>query len=83
MDQAFIDVVRGLHLLFLALGMGSALYLEFRTLIGLNRVLQDHDICEMVRIHRIVAFAFAGLWLTGLYLFALPHLVRRRRRRAD
>lgn len=68
LDQVFVDVVRGLHLLFLALGMGSAFYLEFRTLTGLNRVLQDHDIGEMVRIHRIVAFAFGGLWITGLYL---------------
>ena len=68
MEDTFVDSVRGLHLLFLALGMGSALYLDFRTLIGLNRIVRAQDIAEIERIHRFVSFALAGLWATGLTL---------------
>lgn len=68
MEDTFVDSVRGLHLLFLALGMGSALYLDFRTLIGLNRIVRAQDITEIERIHRFVSFALIGLWATGLTL---------------
>ena len=68
MEESFVDSVRGLHLLFLALGMGSALYLDFRTLTGLSRIVRAQDITEIERIHRFVSFALAGLWATGLML---------------
>jgi hypothetical protein len=68
MGDACIDAVRGAHLLCLALGMGSALYLDFRTLAGLNRVIEEHDILEMRRIHHFVSAALVCLWVTGLML---------------
>ena len=68
MEDTFVDGVRGLHLLFLALGMGAAFYLDFRTLTGLSRIIRKQDIAEIERIHRFVSVALAGLWVTGLTL---------------
>lgn len=68
MEEGFIDAIRGLHLLFLALGLGSAFYLDFRTVSSLNRVLEAQDVIEMKRIHDFVTGAFIGLWITGLFL---------------
>ncbi len=68
MGDGYVDAVRGAHLLCLALGMGSALYLDFRTLAGLTRIIEEHDILEMRRIHHFVAVALACLWVTGLTL---------------
>ena len=67
-EETIIDIVRGLHLVFLALGMGAALYLDFRTLNGLKQAVQAHDVVEMERIHHFVWFALIGLWSTGLVL---------------
>ena len=68
MSEAFIDLVRGMHLLALALGMGAALYLDWRTLQGLGKRIDKQDIVEIHRIHRFVTIAFAALWASGLYL---------------
>ena len=68
MEEGFIDAIRGLHLLFLALGLGSAFYLDFRTVSSLDRILEAEDVIEMKRIHDFVTGAFIGLWITGLFL---------------
>jgi hypothetical protein len=62
------DLLRGPHLLGVILGMGTAVYLDLRTLHRITQPYTSHDIAELHRVHVIVSIAFASLWATGLTL---------------
>lgn len=66
--QSYIDVLRAAHLVCLAAGMGTALYLDFISFWSIGTTRQHHDVREMERMHLWVATAFAGLWVTGITL---------------
>lgn len=68
MSEIAVDMLRALHLFNLVLGMGAALYLDYRSIATLKRTIQIQDLFEIQRIHTFVSFAFAGLWVTGLIL---------------
>jgi hypothetical protein len=63
-----IDCLRALHLICFAAGMGTAIYHDFLTLRSFRSVISLRDIHAMEALHRWVAVAFGGLWLTGLAL---------------
>lgn len=68
MPQDFIDLVRILHLVFFALGMGSGLFFDWRAMRRFHKPFSDHDLAQFHEVHRFVFIALSGLWLTGLAL---------------
>jgi len=68
MPQEAIDIVRIVHLACFAVGMGSGVYFDFRTLIRLNRPFEEFDLVEFERVHKVVFAALLGLWITGVML---------------
>lgn len=66
--ETFIDLLRGLHLVCFAAGMGTSLYFDFRTLSGMRRPVTDRDLALLNAIHNWVTFAFVGLWISGIGL---------------
>ncbi len=68
MQQEIIDVIRVVHLACFAVGMGSGVYFDFRTLSRLNSPFDDFDILEFERVHKVVFAALLGLWITGVML---------------
>jgi hypothetical protein len=67
-DLLFLDLLRGSHLLCLAVGMGAAFYFDLRSLHRIAQPITRADITELHRIHTIVSLACVGLWVTGLAL---------------
>lgn len=68
--DAFVDLVRIGHLFSLAVGVGSAVFLE-STLAGRMRKRVDAEALALAdRGHRLIFFSLAGLWATGLILAA-------------
>lgn len=63
-----LDSIRGPHLLAVIVGMGTALYLDLRTLHKISRPLSASDLDEVRRIHFIVTLAFVGIWASGVGL---------------
>ena len=68
MDQVYIDVLRGAHLLCFAAGMGTALYYDFVTMRGINDPISGRYIETVERLHSWISCAFMGLWVTGITL---------------
>jgi hypothetical protein len=66
-----IDVIRGAHLVFLALGLGPALYFDLRSMLRITRPMWPTDFSELHNIHRIVSLACVGLWITGVALIGI------------
>jgi hypothetical protein len=67
-SPVLIDLIRYAHLLFLALGMGPALYYDLRSLHRIRQPISQSDLDELHRIHSIVSIACVGLWLSGAAL---------------
>lgn len=67
-NQLFIDLIRGLHLLFIVLGMGTALYCDLRSLRRLSQPISETDIIELCDMRHLISYAFIGLWLSGAVL---------------
>jgi len=63
-----IDIIRGGHLLFMALGMGPALFYDVRSLHRIRKPISQSDLDELHRIHSVVSIACVGLWLSGAAL---------------
>jgi len=63
-----LDAIKGVHLLCLALGMGPAIYFDLRSLVRIGMPFYPVDLAELHRIHKVVTFAFVGLWVSGLTL---------------
>lgn len=67
-DPIVVDVLRSLHLIGLALGLGLAIFADLRATSGLLRPLTSEDLRLLHRTHRTVVAALALLWATGLGL---------------
>jgi len=63
-----LDLIRGTHLLFMAAGLGPALYFDLRTVHRIAHPIDRADIDELNRIHKVISFACVGLWATGALL---------------
>lgn len=61
-------MLRGLHLLCFAAGMGVALCFDLRTLRTLNAPVTRDDVWTLHQVHLWITAAFGGLWITGLAL---------------
>lgn len=68
MPQDVVDIVRIGHLIFFALGMGSGLFFDWRALCKINKPFTEGDIVQFGEVHKFVAGALVGLWLTGAAL---------------
>jgi len=68
LQQYQIDIIRGVHLLALALGLGTSAYLDLRNLTRFHRPVSGEMVAEFHRIHRLVFVALGLLWLSGLAL---------------
>ena len=62
------DILVALHLISLAVGMGTVIYLDLRTLSRITTPTTQSNIDEIHRIHRYVTSALIGLWLSGIAL---------------
>lgn len=51
-----------------ALGMGSGLYVDMRSLRRINKPFSSADLTEFQQVHKIVLAALCGMWATGLML---------------
>ncbi len=71
MQQYQIDIIRGVHLLALALGLGTSIYLDLRILSRFRRPVSTGLLAEFHRIHRLVFVALGLLWLSGLALIGV------------
>ena len=67
-DQIIIDCIRFAHVIGLALGLGLALFADFRFLRALCEPIQKADIRFLQRVHVAVMTALFILWLSGLSL---------------
>lgn len=63
-----LDLLRGAHLLFIAVGMGAAMYFDLRSLHRISAPTLQADLDELNRIHLVVTMACAGLWASGIAL---------------
>lgn len=71
MTDLMTDVVRLAHMLFFAIGIGSAVFLE-SIFLSRARVRVDKDVLALVNTgHRLICVALAGLWVTGLILVSI------------
>lgn len=67
-EPIFLDLIRGIHLLCFALGMGPAIYFDLRSLFRIALPFYPIDVEELHRIHKVVSLACLGLWASGLLL---------------
>ncbi len=67
-SDTLIDILRGLHLLCFAAGMGVGLCFDLRTLRTLNSPVTQDDVWTLHQVHLWITAAFGGLWITGLAL---------------
>ena len=72
MDLSLLnDATRAAHLLGLALGFGVAIMADLCAARSLFRPLGDHELEDLHRCHRTVAFGLALFWASGLVLLWL------------
>lgn len=67
-SSVVIDIVRMLHLIGVALGLGLALYADISFLGRLTNRIDRLWISEIERLHRFVGRALLLLWISGLAL---------------
>lgn len=67
-EPIFLDLIRGIHLLCFALGMGPAIYFDLRSLFRIALPFYPIDVEELHRIHKVVSLACLGLWASGMML---------------
>lgn len=65
------DAARAAHLVGLALGFGVAIMADLCAARSLFRPLQNHELEDLHRYHRTVAFGLALFWASGLVLLWL------------
>jgi hypothetical protein len=63
-----VDILRATHLFCFAMGMGTALYFDFRSFQTLSDPIGVVDLEDLERIHVWISAAFVGLWITGITL---------------
>ncbi len=67
-SETLIDLIRALHLLCFAAGMGTGLYFDLRTMRTMDQRVTPDEIQMLHDIHVWIMLAFGGLWVTGLAL---------------
>lgn len=67
-SDTLIDLIRALHLLCFAAGMGTGLYFDMRSMRTMGQPIKQADITALRDIHHWITAAFGGLWVTGLAL---------------
>lgn len=67
-SQSYIDLLRAVHLVFFAAGMGTALYMDFMSFWSIQLPRSADDMHDLERIHIWITAAFVGLWLSGMSL---------------
>ena len=67
-SQSYIDLLRAVHLVFFAAGMGTALYMDFMSFWSIQLPRCADDMHDLERIHIWITVAFVGLWLSGMSL---------------
>lgn len=70
-DLLYLDFIRGVHLMCIVVGMGSALYFDLRSMHRIVQPMQQTDLDELHRIHSIVSLACVGLWVSGVLLIGI------------
>lgn len=68
MNEIYIDIIRVIHLISVALGMGTAMYLDLKSLSRYHVSCTLSQIQDLKYIHKVVSIALVNLWLTGLML---------------
>lgn len=63
-----IDLVRYAHLLCVAIGLGTSVVADYLAFRSLTRPITAEFIHTIHSLHRLVAFALAGMWMSGLLL---------------
>lgn len=71
MEELALDAARAAHLAAFAGGFALAVAAQRRAAAGLFRPVTEADLRATLRAHRLIAFALAGLWITGLWLVFL------------
>lgn len=66
--ETYLDILRATHLFCFAMGMGTALYFDYRSFQSLSDPIGKVDIEDLERIHVWITAAFVGLWITGITL---------------
>ncbi|MEL6570193.1 MAG: hypothetical protein AAFQ64_00940 [Pseudomonadota bacterium] len=67
-SDTLVDLIRALHLLCFAAGMGTGLYFDLRTMRTMDKAITETDVIALRDIHLWIMGAFGGLWITGLAL---------------
>ncbi len=68
MSETLVDLIRAMHLLCFAAGMGTGLYFDLRTMRTMDKEIAEADVTALHDIHMWIMGAFGGLWVTGLAL---------------
>lgn len=67
-SSIYLDVVRFSHLVFVILGMGSALLADIYVLGHLNQAFTNEMLVQLDWLHRVIWVGLLGMWVTGLAL---------------
>lgn len=67
-SQISIDLLRMVHLMCFAAGMGTAVYFDFQRFSALNKPLTAQDLADLKQLHGWISTAFGCLWITGIIL---------------
>ncbi len=68
MFELYIDLVRVVHFIGLAIGIGAAVFLEGLVLKRAQIMIEEEELALIEHGHRLILFALAILWITGLAL---------------
>jgi hypothetical protein len=67
-NPVFLDLVRAVHLLAFAAGMGAATYMDAKILFNLDKVFDDRRIAEIRLFHHLISLCVVVLWITGMIM---------------
>ena len=71
MYELFLDLVRVIHFLGFAVGIGAAVFLEGLVLSRARVAIEEEELALIEHGHRLILIALSVLWLTGLALIGL------------
>jgi len=71
MFELFLDLVRVLHFLGFAVGIGAAVFLEGLVLSRARVAIEEEELALIEHGHRLILIALGVLWLSGLALIGL------------
>ncbi len=68
MIDLIFDAVRTGHMLFFAIGIGGAAFLELNVVRRFHHMIEEEGLRLMLFGHKLIKIALIGLWFTGLAL---------------